>query len=215
MLKMNKDHRSAGLRWSLLLSGSSLGGYGSSLGFICSCFVFPITSPITAGVAADVFVNVYCTRWLMRRTSSLCNYDGLETRVLHWKSTLLSVSSAAPKRGEKRASHVMILAFNFELFQRVPRHLSRCMFGLSGLACVWGLSDGPMPWPLISTTIDCWASFALGPQSKVWCFGLGLTWQKKQASTPSKYYQHESLFIIILYYSIRNPNKFNKQNIDK
>ena len=80
--------------------------------------------------------NVYCTWWSMRRSSSLCNCDGLETRILHWKSTLLSVSSVAPKRGEKRASHVMILALNFELFQRVPRHLSRCMFGLSGLACV-------------------------------------------------------------------------------
>jgi hypothetical protein len=57
MLKMNKDHRSAELQWSLLLSGGSLGGHDSSLGCICSCFVFPITSPITAGAATDVFVK--------------------------------------------------------------------------------------------------------------------------------------------------------------
>ena len=57
MLKMNKDYRSAGLQCSLLLSGGSLGGHGSSLGCICSCFVFPITSPIIAGVATDVFVK--------------------------------------------------------------------------------------------------------------------------------------------------------------
>jgi hypothetical protein len=57
MLKMNKEHQSVGLRWSLLLSNGSLGGHGNSLGLISSYFVFPITSPITAGVAADVFVK--------------------------------------------------------------------------------------------------------------------------------------------------------------
>uniref|UniRef100_A0A2N9HBL5 Uncharacterized protein n=1 Tax=Fagus sylvatica TaxID=28930 RepID=A0A2N9HBL5_FAGSY len=57
MLKMNKDHWSAGLRWSLILSGGSLGGHDSSLGFICSCFVFSITSPIMAYVAADIFMK--------------------------------------------------------------------------------------------------------------------------------------------------------------
>uniref|UniRef100_A0A2N9F1X2 Uncharacterized protein n=1 Tax=Fagus sylvatica TaxID=28930 RepID=A0A2N9F1X2_FAGSY len=57
MLKMSKDYRSAGLRWSLLLSGGSLGGHGSSLGFICSCFVFSITSPIMACVVADIFMK--------------------------------------------------------------------------------------------------------------------------------------------------------------
>jgi hypothetical protein len=39
------------------LSGGSLGGHGSSLGFICSCFVFSITSPIMAYVVADIFMK--------------------------------------------------------------------------------------------------------------------------------------------------------------
>jgi hypothetical protein len=59
MLKMNKDHQSARLRWSLLLSGGSFGGHDNFLGLINHCFVFPIISPIMAGVAADVFVEVY------------------------------------------------------------------------------------------------------------------------------------------------------------
>ena len=45
------------LRWSLLLSGGSLGGHGSSLGFICSCLVLSITSPMIACVAVDIFVK--------------------------------------------------------------------------------------------------------------------------------------------------------------
>ena len=44
MLRTSKDHRSAGLWWSLLLSGVSLVGHGSFLSLLHSCFVFPITS---------------------------------------------------------------------------------------------------------------------------------------------------------------------------
>ena len=58
----------------------------------------------------------------MRRTSSLSNYDGLETRVLHGKNTYLSVSSTVPKGREKDFSHVGILALNFKLFWPVPWH---------------------------------------------------------------------------------------------
>ena len=45
--------------------------------------------------------NVYCTWWSMRRTNPLMQLWCLETRVLHWKSALLSVSSAVPKREGK------------------------------------------------------------------------------------------------------------------
>jgi hypothetical protein len=58
MLRMGKDHRSAGLRWSLPLSGVGLGGHGSLLGFFNSCLIFPITSLFPADVAADAFLEV-------------------------------------------------------------------------------------------------------------------------------------------------------------
>ena len=71
---MSKDHRSAGLRWSLLLSGGSLGGPGSSLSFICSCFVFSITSPCMACVVADIFFlwNIYRIWRLIEKTKEPC-----------------------------------------------------------------------------------------------------------------------------------------------
>jgi hypothetical protein len=89
MLKMNKDHWSAGLRWSLLLSGGSLGGHGSSFGFICSYFVFSITSPITACVAADIFVK-YLPHLIVNEKNQLLYVIMIAWRLvfLHWKSTL-------------------------------------------------------------------------------------------------------------------------------
>ena len=72
MLKMNKDHRSAGLRWSLILSGGSLGGHGSSLGFICSCFVFSITSPIIAYVAAAIFMKYLSYLMVNKKNQQSC-----------------------------------------------------------------------------------------------------------------------------------------------
>ena len=102
MLKMNKDHRSAGLRWSLLLSGGSLGGHDSSLSFICTCFVFPIT----ACVAADVFVK-YLSHLMVNEKNQLPYIIMIAWRpvFLHWKSTLW-VPRAPCQKGRKRASHV-------------------------------------------------------------------------------------------------------------
>jgi hypothetical protein len=84
MLKMNKDHRSVGLWWSLLLSGGSLGGHGSSLGFIYSCFVFSIT----ACVAADIFVK-YLPHLMVNGKNQLPCVIMIAWRpaLLHWKST--------------------------------------------------------------------------------------------------------------------------------
>jgi hypothetical protein len=72
MLKMKKDHWSAGLWWSLILSDGSLGGHGSSLGFICSCFVFSITPPIMACVTTDIFMKYLSYLMVNRENQQPC-----------------------------------------------------------------------------------------------------------------------------------------------
>uniref|UniRef100_A0A2N9HF32 Uncharacterized protein n=1 Tax=Fagus sylvatica TaxID=28930 RepID=A0A2N9HF32_FAGSY len=42
MMRMSKDHRSAGLRWSLPLVDAGLGGHGRPLGLFGSCFILSI-----------------------------------------------------------------------------------------------------------------------------------------------------------------------------
>ena len=102
MLKMNKDHRSAGLRWSLILSGGSLGGHGSSLGFIYSCFVFSITFPIMACVAADIFMK-YLPYLMVNRENQLPCVMMMVWRVVLFtlKKHSISASSTALKEGKK------------------------------------------------------------------------------------------------------------------
>ena len=58
MLRMSKDHRSAGLRWSLPSSGVNFDSHGNLLDLFTSCFVFSITSLFIAGVIADVLLEV-------------------------------------------------------------------------------------------------------------------------------------------------------------
>ena len=108
MLKMNKDHRSAGLRWSLLLSGGSLGGHSSFLGLICSCFIFSITSPITAGVAADVFVK--CLLHLMVNEKNQPPYAIMMPGdpCFTLEKCSLECLECRTKKGGKRASHGML-----------------------------------------------------------------------------------------------------------
>ena len=48
------------------------------------------------------------------------------------------------QREEKSLPRVMISALNFELFWQAPRHLSRCVLELNGLACIGASSDGPI-----------------------------------------------------------------------
>ena len=68
---MSKEHQSAGLRWSLLLRGSSFGGHGSFLGLFSSSFVFLIISCHIWSCGRWFCCGVYRDRWVMRRTSSL------------------------------------------------------------------------------------------------------------------------------------------------
>uniref|UniRef100_A0A2N9GLX9 Uncharacterized protein n=1 Tax=Fagus sylvatica TaxID=28930 RepID=A0A2N9GLX9_FAGSY len=106
MLKMNKDHQSAVLWWSLLLSGGSLGGHGSSLGFICSCLVFSITSPMIACVAVDIFVK-YLLYLMVNGENQLPCVMMMAWRVVlfAFEKHSISASSAVPKGG-KRASYM-------------------------------------------------------------------------------------------------------------
>ncbi len=102
MLKMNKDHQSVELRWSLLLSGGNLGGHGSSLGFICSCLVFSITSPIITCVTVDIFVKYLPYLMVNGENQLFC------VMMMAWRVMLfalgkhsISASSAAPKEGKE------------------------------------------------------------------------------------------------------------------
>uniref|UniRef100_A0A2N9H3E4 Uncharacterized protein n=1 Tax=Fagus sylvatica TaxID=28930 RepID=A0A2N9H3E4_FAGSY len=58
MLRMGKDHWSAGLRQSLPLDSVSFGGHGSFLGLLRSWFVFSITSLFLADAVANVLLEV-------------------------------------------------------------------------------------------------------------------------------------------------------------
>ena len=113
MLKMNKDHWSARLWWSLLLSGGSLGGHDSSLGFICSCLVFSITSPIITCVTADIFVKYLPYLIVNGENQLLC------VMMMAWRVVLFCIGKALHQCLERRTKgkeesfiHVMILALN-------------------------------------------------------------------------------------------------------
>ena len=69
MLKMSKDHRSAGLWWSLLLSGGSLGGHGNFLSLFSSSFVFFMTSCHIWSCDGRFCGSVYRDHWTMRSFS--------------------------------------------------------------------------------------------------------------------------------------------------
>uniref|UniRef100_A0A2N9FKC8 Uncharacterized protein n=1 Tax=Fagus sylvatica TaxID=28930 RepID=A0A2N9FKC8_FAGSY len=65
MMWRSKDHRSAGLWWSLLSSGGCLGGYGRLLKSFQPLIV---TFVSTAGAAADRSVIEFAVdRWVIRR----------------------------------------------------------------------------------------------------------------------------------------------------
>ena len=55
MMRMSKDHRSAGLRWSLPLVDAGLGSHGRPLGLFGSCFI--------------LLINL-CSGWLLPQTIS-------------------------------------------------------------------------------------------------------------------------------------------------
>ena len=172
---MNKDHRSAGLWWSLLLSGGSLGGHDSSLDLISSCFVFPIISPITAGVAADILWKCLPHLMVNGKISSCFVIIWLgDPCFFHWKSTPSLSRAPHPKKGGKEHHVGCFWLSIFRLFWQAPCYHSRCMFGLSGPACVLGLIDGRMPLSLIF-----YCHRLLG----FICLGLGPVWQKKRTST--------------------------------
>ena len=138
MLKMNKDHQSARLWWSPLLSGSSLGGHGSFLGLISSCFVFPIVSPITVDVAADGLWK--CLPQLMVNEKNQPPFAIMMPGDPHFTlgKCYFNISSTAPKREGKRGITWGALPLFFELFWRVLHHHNRCVFGVKWASfCFW------------------------------------------------------------------------------
>ena len=113
MLKMNKDHQSAGLRWSLLLCDGSLDGHGSFLGFICFSLVFSINSPIVACFVADIFVKYLPYLIVNGENQLLC------VMMMAWRVVLFCIGKALHQCLERHAKWreesficVMILALN-------------------------------------------------------------------------------------------------------
>ena len=160
---MSKDHRSAGLRWSLLLRGSSFGGHGSFLGLFSSSFVFLIISCHIWSCGRWFCGGVYRDRWVMRRTSSLPAIMVLGDLYFSLGKSF-SFMPWAPRWGrkEEKASCGGVL-FPLLFWTDMGNGFSsllHCFGGLhpiaaemylrlNGLACVLGLIDGPMPLLLV------------------------------------------------------------------
>ena len=162
---MSKDHRSAGLRWSLLLRGSSFGGHGSFLGLFSSFFVFLMICCHIWSCGRRFCGGVYRDRWVMRRTSPLLVIMVLGDLYFSLGRSF-SFMPWAPHWGrkEERASRggggvLFPLLFWIDLGNGFPSLLD-CSGGphpiaadmylrLDGLACVSGLIDGPMPLLLV------------------------------------------------------------------
>uniref|UniRef100_A0A2N9EPD4 Retrotransposon gag domain-containing protein n=1 Tax=Fagus sylvatica TaxID=28930 RepID=A0A2N9EPD4_FAGSY len=123
MLRMNKDHRSPGLRWSLPLSGGSFGNHESLLGGLLHLLCGLLCKTL-AGWALRSFNHgglccrrccgrrfcerVYRDRWSMRKTSFLLQLWGLEIRCSLWeRALLLSFSSFLVSAGAAADGLVM------------------------------------------------------------------------------------------------------------
>ena len=76
MMRMSKDHQSAGLRWSLPLVDAGLGGHGRPLGLFCSYFIFSINLGFLAGChRRPFFVKEYAVdQWTKWRTSHFLHH---------------------------------------------------------------------------------------------------------------------------------------------
>ena len=160
MLRMNKDHRSVGLWWSLPLSGGSFGGHGSFLDLISPYFVFPIILPITVGVVADVFLEastVTAGQWEEPPLSAIMMPGDLYLSL--GKCPFFHLELRAKKRKERTSCGEVIfplfLVCSSEGFPSLfglggPYIIAaEVSLGLSGPAWVLGLIDGPMPLILV------------------------------------------------------------------
>ena len=165
MLRMSKDHRSAGLRWSLLLSGGSFGGHGSFLGLLSSSFVFLIISCHIWSCGRRFCGSVYHDRWAIRRTSPLPTIIVLGDQYFSLgRSFLLRLELRAEE--ERKRKHQVVGGgvifpplFWTDLGNGFPSLLD-CSGGLhliaadmylrlNGLAWVLGLIDDPIPLILV------------------------------------------------------------------
>uniref|UniRef100_A0A2N9HXK7 Uncharacterized protein n=1 Tax=Fagus sylvatica TaxID=28930 RepID=A0A2N9HXK7_FAGSY len=116
MLRMSKDHRSAGLWWSLPLSGVSFGGHGSFLGLLRSSFVFLIISCHVWSCGRWSCDGVYRDQWAMRRTSLLPSImKPGDPFFPPWKYVPLDFdsSSFASEKEREKGHHVGTFSLSF------------------------------------------------------------------------------------------------------
>ena len=190
MLRMSKEHQSAGLRWSLPLNGVGFSSHGSLLGLFNSCFVFPITSLFAANVAANILLEVSTvTAEQWEKPNSFCNNDAWRpVSYLGKMPPLLLLWAPCWKEGENRAScgclYFSLLDFSegFSLFflnysSKFHIMAADMGLGLSGPAWFLGLINGLRPLPLIFllpqiTRLNLlWAL-----KARYGIFGPGLVW---------------------------------------
>ena len=190
MLRMSKDHRSTGLRWSLPLSGISLGGHGSFLDLLNSCFVFLITSLFAASVAANALLEVSTVTARQWEKPNFFSNDGAWRPVSYLGKELLlfALSSVLKIGGKERITWVSLLFPFSRIFWRVSLsflnyfsnfHIMAVDVGLvsSGPAWLLGLINGLKSLPFILLLQQITGPnllWALKAKSKI--FGPGLVW---------------------------------------
>ena len=140
MLRMNKDHRSARLRWSLPLRGGSFGG------LLSSSFIFLMISCHIWSCGRWFCGSVYRDRWAMKRTSPLSAimvfgdpYFSLGRSFL--LRLELHVWGRKKERERERASRGWIFPLFFELFWGMVFPLFLTVLAgptSSQQMCVWG-----------------------------------------------------------------------------
>ena len=173
---MNKDHRSAGLRWSLPLRGGNFGG------LLSSSFIFLMISCHIWSCGRWFCGSVYRDRWAMKRTSPLSAimvfgdpYFSLGRSFL--LRLELHVWGRKKERERESITWVNFPSFFWTVLGNGFPSLFDCSggphiitadvcLGLNGPVCVLGLIDGPTSLPLVFCHGKLLGFVCLGPSKQ-------------------------------------------------
>uniref|UniRef100_A0A2N9GVJ5 Uncharacterized protein n=1 Tax=Fagus sylvatica TaxID=28930 RepID=A0A2N9GVJ5_FAGSY len=154
MMWRSKDHRSAGLWWSLLSSGGCLGGYGRLL----KSFQPLIVAFVSAGDAVDHSV----TNWRRRRRSFSVTEFGVDRWVIH-RGPLGNLPWTTGQRGGP-ASFLLFLFLISATADHFLWNLSLMIRWAGFPFFFWalGLADGFLAISFhVLSTVGYWACWAL------------------------------------------------------